>query len=72
MSNMQQEGTNNLLTKCGTTCELVDGSLGHAVRQYTRKLQHDKTLRVQNIIQLKKKKHAAEYSQISAHSHWTR
>lgn len=42
MSNMQQEESNNLLTKCGTTRELVDGSLGHAVSQHARELQEDK------------------------------
>lgn len=57
MSNMQQEDNNNLLTKCGTTCELVDSRLGHAVSQHARELQEDKhCVRVHNIIQLKTKK----------------
>lgn len=56
MSNMQQEANNNLLTKCGTTCELVDGRLGHAVSQHAWKLQEDKhCVRVHNIVQLKRK-----------------
>lgn len=51
MWNMQQEENNNLLTKCGTTCELVDGRLGHAVSQHARELQEDKHgVRVCNII----------------------
>lgn len=29
------------LTKCNTTCELIDGGLGHAVRQHTGELQRD-------------------------------
>lgn len=49
---MQQEENNNLLTKCGTTCELVDGRLGHAVSQHARELQVVKhNVRVGNIIQ---------------------
>lgn len=41
MSNMQQEENNNLLTKCGTACELVDGRLGHAVSQHARELREE-------------------------------
>lgn len=60
------------LTKCCTTCKLINGGLGHAVGQHTRELEKENSV-FQFLATCSGKysmRPAAWYPQISVHWHW--
>lgn len=59
---LQQEQQNNLLTECCTTCELINGRLGHAVSQHTGELREEEHFKFITSHAFKKTKHVASCS----------